>query len=59
MNKMKNIQLNHPQGKKAVRMDKSKYDVLKKVLLNHLETNGACMHTEILKAITDNFKKNK
>jgi len=33
------IQLKHPAGKKAVSMDKGKYDVLKKALLGHLGNN--------------------
>ncbi len=53
------IQLKHPAGKKAVSMDKGKYDVLKKVLLNRLETKGESTHTEILKAINESFKKSK
>ncbi len=53
------IQLKHPAGKKAVSMDKSKYDSLKKVLLNRLKTKGESTHAEILQSITENFKKNK
>jgi hypothetical protein len=53
------IQLKHPAGKKAVSMDKGKYDLLKKVLLNHLKTKGESTHAEILQTITQDFKKNK
>jgi hypothetical protein len=53
------IQLIHPAGKKAVSMDKGKYDVLKKALLNYLKTKGESTHAEILQAITKDFKKNK
>lgn len=53
------IQLIHPAGKKAVSMDKGKYEILKKILLNHLKLKGASSHKEILKAITEDFKKNK
>ena len=53
------IQLEHPAGKKAVSMAKGKYDTLKKVLLNRLKTKGESTHTEILKAITENFKNTK
>lgn len=53
------IQLKHPAGKKAVSMDKEKYDTLKKVLLNRLKTKGESTHTEILQTITEDFKKNK
>jgi hypothetical protein len=53
------IQLKHPTGKKAVSIDKDKYDTLKKVLLNHLKTKGESTHKETLQAITKDFKKNK
>jgi hypothetical protein len=53
------IQLTHPAGKKAVSMDKSKYDALKKPLLNRLKTKGESTHKEILQAITEDFAKNK
>jgi hypothetical protein len=53
------IQLNHPSGKKAVSMDIGKYDALKKALLNRLRTKGESTHSEILQAITEDFKKNK
>lgn len=53
------FQLKHPAGKKAVRMDKSKYDLLKTSLLNFMKSNSEYSHAEMLKAITDDFKKNK
>ncbi len=53
------IQLQHPTGKKAISMDKEKYDVLKKSILNILKTKGEFTHTEILKAVLEDFKKNK
>jgi hypothetical protein len=53
------MQLKHPAGKKAVSMDKEKYDNLKKALLNRLKTKGESTHTEILQTITEDFKKNK
>ncbi len=53
------IQLKHPEGKKAVSMTKSKYNALKEVLLNHLKKKGESTHTELLDAVTENFKKNK
>ena len=52
------IQLRHPAGKKAVSMNKGKYDAIKKALLNHLGTKGESTHSEILQAITEDFKKN-
>lgn len=53
------VQLNHPAGKKAIAMDKGKYDTIKKGLLNCLKENGESTHTEILNSITVEFKKNK
>lgn len=53
------IQLKHPAGKKAVSMDKGKYDTLKKILLNRLNTKGESTHAEILAAITEDFRKKK
>jgi len=53
------IQLRHPAGKKAISMDKVKYDSLKKSLLNHLKTKGESTHADILQGIIQDFKKNK
>ena len=53
------IQLKHPAGKKAISMDKGKYDTLKKLFLNRLRTKGESTHSEILQTITEDFKKNK
>ena len=53
------IQLIHPAGKKAVSMDIGKYDTLKKALLNCLRAKGALSHKEILRAIGEDFEKNK
>lgn len=52
------IQLKHPEGKKAVRMSKAKYDVLKKALLNYLKKKGGSTHTEIWHEVADDFKIN-
>lgn len=53
------IQLKHPAGKRAVSMDRGKYDILRKVLLNRLNEKGESTHKEILLTITEDFKKNK
>ncbi|MFZ0280052.1 MAG: hypothetical protein WAL29_00265 [Bacteroidales bacterium] len=53
------IKLTHPAGKKAVSIDKGKYDALKKAILNYLNTKGEATHPEILQAINEDFKKNK
>ena len=53
------IQLLHPAGKKAVSMDRGKYDVLKTAILNHLESRGESSHKEIFQSISEDFVKNK
>ena len=52
------IQLIHPDGKKAVSIDKEKYDVLRKAILSSLN-KGESTHSEILYSITEDFKKDK
>ncbi len=54
---MQQIQLIHPEGKKAVSMDKEKYDVLKKPLLGLLRTKGESTHKEILHAVIHDHDK--
>jgi len=53
------IQLQHPEGKKAVSMDQNKYDVLKNAILNTLRVKGELTHKEMLKAVTEDFKTNR
>ena len=53
------IQLKHPTGKKAVRMDKCKYDAISHAILTHLKNVGESTHSAILQAVTENFGKNK
>lgn len=53
------IQLKHPTGKKAISMDKEKYDVVEKSLLICLKGKTEATHKEILNAITKDFRKNK
>jgi len=53
------IKLQHPAGKKALSMDASKYNALKKSILNHLKATGEATHAELLEAITDDFRKHK
>lgn len=57
---MKNekIQLRHPAGKKSVRMDTEKYDVLKKAIINCLKKNDALTHTKLLHFVNKYFLKN-
>jgi hypothetical protein len=59
INREKSIQLKHPAGKKTISMDKSKYETIRKVLLDCLKTKGESTHAEILKTLTQYFKKNK
>ncbi len=53
------IQLKHPAGKKAVSMEKGKYEVLKKTIMKILKEKGGFTHKELLKAVTEDFKKDK
>ena len=53
------IQLKHPSGKKAIKMDKQKYSAIEKSVLNCLKVKGESTHSEILKTITEDFKKGK
>jgi Family of unknown function (DUF6958) len=53
------IQIKHPAGKKAVCMDKSKYYVLKKSVINNLRTKGGLIHSELFKAVTEDIRLNK
>lgn len=53
------VQLKHPEGKKAIRVDKEKYDLLKRFLLKVLKANGELTHSEISQAIILDLKKNK
>lgn len=52
------IQLRHPSGKKAISMDAGKYNLLRKALLNCLNTKGESTHSEIFQAVTEDFKMN-
>jgi hypothetical protein len=53
------IQLIHPAGKKAVSIQKDKYDVIKNVILNCLKVKGESTHAEIQQAITEDFRNKK
>jgi len=52
------IQLKHPAGKHAIRIDKNKYDILSKTIFRCLK-NKSLTHKELLEAIIADFKKNK
>jgi hypothetical protein len=53
------IQLRHPAGKKAISMDKEKYELLRKAVLSCLKKEGALTHKEMFKMISESFKKTK
>jgi hypothetical protein len=53
------IQLIHPQGKKAISMDKGKYDIIRMYLLKYLKSKKEVTHAEIQNAISEEFKRNK
>jgi len=53
------IQLIHPAGKKAVSIDKRKYDVLKKAIINCLKKKGELTNSELLQSVTEDFKNGK
>jgi hypothetical protein len=50
------VQLKHPHGKKAVKIDKAKYDLLKPALMKYLRNEGEATLTELTREITKAFK---
>lgn len=52
------IQLKHPAGKHAVRMDTTKYKLLQSAILKCLKRK-ALTHTELCNAVKADFKKRK
>ncbi|HUR12499.1 MAG TPA: hypothetical protein VM012_14075 [Flavitalea sp.] len=53
------VQLKHPAGKKAVQMDKNKYELLKEGMLHCLSSKDEFTQDEILECVKGFFKKNK
>ena len=53
------VQLQHPAGKKAIKMDKQKYSTIEKSVLNCLKVNRGSTHSEILKTVNEDLKMNK
>jgi hypothetical protein len=51
------IQLIHPAGKKAVRMEDAKYDIIKKYLLQFLNAKGEATHNELQNSVQDAFNQ--
>ena len=52
------IQLLHPEGKHAVRIDKLKYDLFRNTLLKCLKSGSEFTHTELVNAVIIDFRKN-
>ncbi|SES65218.1 hypothetical protein SAMN05216389_101259 [Oceanobacillus limi] len=50
---MDRIQLQHPEGKKGSNIIKSKYDVMKKTMLETMEEYGEISFKELTKAINE------
>ena len=53
------IQLRHPAGKHAVRMDSDKYQLFRNAILKSLPEGKAVTHGELLKFVLHYLKKNK
>lgn len=51
------IQLEHPLGKKAIRIDISKYEILKLTILKVLK-NNSLTHKELFQKVEEEFNKN-
>ena len=56
--KEEKVQLMHPEGKKLPRIDKTKYDALRKAILTVLK-KGPLTHTGMKDAVLLDFRKNK
>ena len=56
--KEEKIQLTHPGGKKLPRIDKTKFDIMKKAILSSLE-KGPLTHKEMHQTILRDFHTNK
>jgi len=56
---MNKIQLIHPAGKKAISMDKKKYDALKELLLYSLQNTDRACFKDLLAEIEKQLKQRK
>lgn len=56
MNKDK-ILTKHPKGKQGVRINKTKYNIIKTQIINCLE-NNELTHSELMKCIQNNLENN-
>jgi hypothetical protein len=55
--KNEKIQLKHPAGKHAVRMDKNKYLLIKQAILKSLQRGRELSHKMLLKSVVEYFEK--
>ena len=53
------LQLTHPQGKKAISMDPSKYKVIKDAIFEALKGKVELSHKDLFNAVAGIFAKNK
>jgi hypothetical protein len=53
------IQLQHPAGKKAVKIDTDKYIVIKNAIIKSLKKKVELTHTELLDSVVDVLAKSK
>lgn len=51
------MQLHHPAGKHAVRMEVTKYELLKVAIIECLKAQETATHTEIYQWILEEFEK--
>jgi hypothetical protein len=56
---MDKIQLIHPEGKKAISMDRKKYNALRELLLYNLQTKGNASFKEMLAGTENQLKQRK
>jgi hypothetical protein len=59
MNMEDKIQLIHPEGRKAVRINKEKYDILRREILDTLIAGGESTYADMLLYTTADFNKKK
>lgn len=50
------IQLIHPEGKKAVKMDTIKYDLLRNTICDILKMKPELSYKELILSVNENFK---
>lgn len=53
------IQLQHPQGKKAIAMDESKYKAIESAIVYSLKSKKELAHKDLLKEVSHYFETKK